>query len=1307
MTEEKKSLDQRLEDATLEAKRISQQWNETQLDYEARLSKLQTVESALRSTESRLTDEKRRLQDELDTLKRERDIAQVIGATTTAAAASSNGTHSHASSDDLYDPYSSPSMPPRPSPFMPPTPSTPVLTTSELSSLSLAFFPELEPLLGGIPPVPSAHVYTAAAVYLHDSFHCRSIKHSTTLPALKAYQFIHVSKWKFFIRMVGWLHVLLGFIEPPSSIMYNGERLGPGHSLCGAIELSFLLIYLFHMYQQFRAYGPGKLGYWRSPWRMAKVPILAACIVDVIVSILRNDDDGPGIHISQILRVFFVLEQSARMRQLCSCIVRSLPQIVSIMFLAFVHIFAFSIIGFLFIGPLEEVSPLHADHLYFDTLGNSFLSVFILLTSENFPECMLPSYRRHWFVCIYFIVFVIIGLYGLLQLTTAVVFHSFQLNTKSKLQRALHHRERALQASFTLISEYTCGDGFIQLDAWTKLIRQLRPDWTDTQAEILFRAATAPQIPTSENGNSGANTFNDTPRGSLKRFQQSLTRLSVAEPPHGLAPTSSSINDTQSTPVSSPSSSSSASHSSHSLFSSPAPSMDFLQFEQIVRFTQHSFQFEMEPEEQIAGDETCSNENGMKTPLKKRDSSLSSSSSSSSSSSLSASLLQNESPSAATTATSMSILMPPPNVAIKMQRLSVDSDTNGEAASVAAAAAAAAAASGDVALNEDGLPTSYSDLALDRAPERQQPKKGCQGRLQQMLIKYFTLRLPLPNIILQLSGRTEQHITERENEERLQEDTFNDPPKTPLHPNIRIRQRLTTFSLSNLVSDVLVILHAILLVTHIALRHDDTPSSALHGLESAIILLEVQFMGEVLCKMWICGWSFWKNKLQVVDFLTTIVVWIGQILVLSSTYGTGQDAISSMRVARTIRLYHRLASFTLLLQVLNQVGPALLALLGVLFILLYFYSMIGMMFFCNELELGKPGLANTDYDLSDFYVLNFNDLAHSLISLFYQLVVNDWFVLMEAVVARVGHGARIFFISFYCVSVLIVFSVCTAFVVEAYMNLHEERIAQASKGKEQSLTQTAPIPSMPKPISLAPGMVKKEVKASKKAKSRKDNSFDSSIGTSASPPMAVQSSDGLRERRQSQMRTARSFRQFHQALQQRSFSGNITNAGSLSRAESMRSGNGSPAPIMTTGPAVFSSSPVPSSLSAAVGGSSASFSSSLSSSGSSSHYSFRPPPLSLGDRNPFLGSAPMATPDSPGAFLSMGPHTPTGSYVRSGTTPTNSSDQLLLSRIRDRASFAGLKVKMKPSGGMVNTLKNMFGNELNEEAEEDADDTDD
>src|SRR4051812_17368469 len=112
---------------------------------------------------------------------------------------------------------------------------------------------------------------------------------------------------------------------------------------------------------------------------------------------------------------------------------------------------------------------------------------------------MLPSYRKHWFVCIFFFEFIVIGLYGLLQLTIAVVFHSFQLHTKEKFRRVLKYCERALQAVFTLLSEFNGTSGFVTRPAWMTLMKHVRPEWSETQSEIMLQSAiTTPNAPPTD-----------------------------------------------------------------------------------------------------------------------------------------------------------------------------------------------------------------------------------------------------------------------------------------------------------------------------------------------------------------------------------------------------------------------------------------------------------------------------------------------------------------------------------------------------------------------------------------------------------------------------------------------------------------------------------------------------------------------------------------------------------------------------------------------------------------------------------------
>jgi len=1155
------------------------------------------------------------------------------------------------------------------------------VTPSDLSALSLAFFPELEPLLGRIPPPSSNHIYLAASVYVHDSFHCRSIQHETSYESMRSYAFLHItSRWKMFVRIIVWLHLLLGFVEPPSSIMLNGQRYGPSHAVCGAIELFCLAIYAIHGFLQYRAYGRGSNGFWRSPWRGAKVVVLVLCLIDVIVSMSR-DLDSPAVHPSQLLRAFFVLEHSGRMRQLCSCIARSLPEILSIMFLCALHCFIFGVAGFLFVAPLESVSDIEGGptKLYFNQLSTAFVETFIMLTSENFPEIMFPSYRKHWFVCIYFVLFVIIGLYMLLQLTTAVVFHSFQLHTKNKLQRALAYRDRAMQAAFTLLSEYTCGEGVIDCKTWKELLKRVRPDWTDKEAEILFQAATAKEGE-EEDGESNAKSYSS--MDAMPEFQ-----LDSGD---------------------SDSASSSSSSSSES-------GMNYLQFEQILRFTQRSFQFKpshARHHRQISCGQSSSSSSSPPPPPHQRLAEMSP-------------RLHVSIPMGSDDAESRSSINAERSTALLSPSYQRSHGTiNGDLIRSPSSAGTRSRHSRHTSSH------SSSSSSSQQAPCFRQ---RVSAALKRALITFFTWRVAIPHGMLTMMGRTDARIAELESEEAPLPDDAQ--PSTPIHPLLPLRTRLTTFSVSHLLADAITVTHAIILVVQMALSSNDPHHSAHMTLRAFLVLFEVLFVLEIMCKMFVCGSAYFKKPLLVLDLVTVITVWVAQIVLWTHSYHTVDIGISCLRVARCFRLYHHLASFTLLLRVLGQVRPALLALFGVLFLFLYAYSIVGMMFFCDALQLGRVP-EDIDYHRGDFYAMNFNDLAHSLIALFYQLVVNDWWVLMEAVVLTTGRGGYIFFISFYTISVLIVFSVCTAFVVEAYMDMHEQNVIARRRAKAAS--ELAAIESEMSQMMTIPNVLSTEVsieatnesnekrKAAARAAAASaakataaavaatssnpgNNSMERptatasapanipSANTSGSRPSIISVLGGsphfspakLNSRPQLE-RASKSFRQFHAAAhghgqQQR-----------LSRQSSMRTptGGGSGTPgggSMGSGTGssrrsiLFPQQPgTPTHGGMAIGssmrrGTVAAHAQQLSSSAivpshvpTSSSAVSTPPPLSRQSSTSTTLSSSVAS----------------------------SSESLLLSRIRSRATSQGMRVQLKPSEGMVSALTNMFAGQLDEESEE-------
>jgi len=59
--------------------------------------------------------------------------------------------------------------------------------------------------------------------------------------------------------------------------------------------------------------------------------------------------------------------------------------------------------------------------------------LIILLTTANFPDIMLPSYNSNRVNCLFYISFMIIGLYFLLNVLLAIVYDNYKTRIELKV----------------------------------------------------------------------------------------------------------------------------------------------------------------------------------------------------------------------------------------------------------------------------------------------------------------------------------------------------------------------------------------------------------------------------------------------------------------------------------------------------------------------------------------------------------------------------------------------------------------------------------------------------------------------------------------------------------------------------------------------------------------------------------------------------------------------------------------------------------------------------------------------------------
>jgi voltage-gated sodium channel len=138
----------------------------------------------------------------------------------------------------------------------------------------------------------------------------------------------------------------------------------------------------------------------------------------------------------------------------------SLPQVGNLAFLIFLFLFIYALIGKQFYSskPLlfedGEPSPYR-----FDTIGQSLVTVFILLTSENWTEvCHLAIAQYGYSASLYFVSAICIGHLMLLNLFLAILLRyiatqiEFELK-EQQMQKEIEEREDRMQKLASMTKE--------------------------------------------------------------------------------------------------------------------------------------------------------------------------------------------------------------------------------------------------------------------------------------------------------------------------------------------------------------------------------------------------------------------------------------------------------------------------------------------------------------------------------------------------------------------------------------------------------------------------------------------------------------------------------------------------------------------------------------------------------------------------------------------------------------------------------------------------------------------------------------
>lgn len=322
--------------------------------------------------------------------------------------------------------------------------------------------------------------YHEAAIFLEEGENNEKFdSHPRHPSALPAYLLVHNSWYYGFDLLFSIVLLLLALVEKPS--LDNFEFPVGIH---GTLELVALGVIGVELALKLRWIG------WTTILRhkrtMVKGVTLTIMVLEAITVLVRQSSH---FRVTRALRPIFLVDTRAcgAVRRYIRQILQSLPPILDMLVLLMFFVCSYALLGYFLFGG-------HEKNLYFNTLSDSFVSMFVLLTTANFPDVMMPSYAITKWSAVFFISYISTVLYVLMNLMLAVVYETFTGIEKDKFRKLLLHKRQACKLAFRLlVSKQT--PNHIRFRQFHGLMRYYLPQISQRDIVLIFR-----QLNTSNTG---------------------------------------------------------------------------------------------------------------------------------------------------------------------------------------------------------------------------------------------------------------------------------------------------------------------------------------------------------------------------------------------------------------------------------------------------------------------------------------------------------------------------------------------------------------------------------------------------------------------------------------------------------------------------------------------------------------------------------------------------------------------------------------------------------------------------------------
>lgn len=245
-----------------------------------------------------------------------------------------------------------------------------------------------------------------------------------------------------------------------------------------------LVIILLHTF--FPISYEGSQIYWKNPLNRLKVILLSILVADLLVYVLYLSPLAfyyLPFRLAPYIRVILCILNIREVRATMVILAGMLGTYLNIMALGLLFLLFASWVAYVMFEDTQQGKTVFTSYL------TTLYQMFILFTTSNNPDVWIPAYKVSRWYCLFFVLYMLLGVYFVTNLILAVIYDSFKNQLAKQVAEMDRMRRRILEKAFNLIDKSNLG--FLKKEQCIHLFEELNkyrslPKISREDFELIF-----------------------------------------------------------------------------------------------------------------------------------------------------------------------------------------------------------------------------------------------------------------------------------------------------------------------------------------------------------------------------------------------------------------------------------------------------------------------------------------------------------------------------------------------------------------------------------------------------------------------------------------------------------------------------------------------------------------------------------------------------------------------------------------------------------------------------------------------------